>query len=114
VAEWVLMRLLLEHPARAPSQVAEEMGMTRGALSKLVDRLAARGLVGRAEAAGDRRFQDLALTEAGRALVPDLAALADANDEAVFGCLSPDERRALETLLKAVARRRGLAKPPVE
>ena len=82
VAEWVVLRRLLDDESAAPSRIAAELQMTRGAISKLVDRLAAKRLVTRTKGEGeDRRFQEVALTEAGRALVPELAALADANDK---------------------------------
>src|ERR1700761_1987515 len=92
VAEWVLLREVFDAPALAPSVLAERLGMTRGAISKLVDRLAAKGLVAKSADLADRRYQDVALTPAGRALVPDLAALADENDEDFFGHMSADER----------------------
>src|SRR5579862_5488142 len=80
VAEWVLMRHLLEEESLAPSRLAERMGMTRGAISKLADRLIAKSMLVRAADPLDGRAQMLSLTSAGRALVPQLAALADAND----------------------------------
>ena len=55
--------------------------MTRGAISKLIDRLMVKGLVTRVEGEGDRRFQSISPTEGGRTLVPTLAGLADRNDE---------------------------------
>ncbi|MFO1071094.1 MAG: MarR family winged helix-turn-helix transcriptional regulator, partial [Geminicoccaceae bacterium] len=67
VAEWVVLRLLLGRGGEPPSQLAERMGMTRGAVSRLVERLVAKGLVSREAAGGDRRFQALALTPAGEA-----------------------------------------------
>jgi len=57
------------------------MGRTRGAISKLADRLAAKALIVRTGSEDDRRFQTLTLTPAGRKLTPTLAALADKSDE---------------------------------
>jgi MarR family transcriptional regulator, lower aerobic nicotinate degradation pathway regulator len=114
VAEWVLMRQLLPHESAAPSRLADELRMTRGAISKLVDRLVAKALVTKAQVEGDRRFQDIALTPAGRALVPDLAALADANDAEFFGHLSADERAALDAILKGIVRWRSLDDVPID
>jgi DNA-binding MarR family transcriptional regulator len=120
VPEWVVMRLLLDGPA-APSQIAETVGMTRGAITKVVDRLARRGLVSRAGAgadssgaAADRRFRSIRLTAAGQALVPDLAALADANDAVFFGHLAPEERAALERLLRDILAQHAAYHVPVE
>jgi DNA-binding MarR family transcriptional regulator len=114
VAEWVVLRELFERDAVAPSALAERIGMTRGAISKLADRLAAKALVTKTSEAGDRRFQSLALTRAGRALVPKLSALADRNDAEFFGHLKPAERVAIESAMKEIVRRRGLRTIPVE
>jgi DNA-binding MarR family transcriptional regulator len=64
VAEWVLMRQLLEVEALAPSRLAERMGMTRGAVSKLADRLIAKSLLLRTANPEDGRAQTLSLTRA--------------------------------------------------
>lgn len=100
VAEWVVLREIYEAGETSPGRVAASTGLTRGAVSKLVDRLVRKALVSRAEADRDRRFQDVRLTAAGRALVPRLAALADRNDEEFFSMLPTREREALMATLK--------------
>ena len=75
VAEWVFLRLLHDVDSLTPSVLAERIGMTKGAITKLGDRLVARGLVERRDNPGDRRGQMLALTPQGRELVPVLARL---------------------------------------
>jgi DNA-binding MarR family transcriptional regulator len=114
VAEWVLMRQLLEEKALAPSHLAERMGMTRGAISKLADRLINKGMLVRAADPEDGRAQTLALTPAGRALVPRLAALADANDAEFFDHLSPADRVVLLRILRGIVEKRGLKFLPVD
>lgn len=114
VAEWVFMRSLYDAEALAPSTLAEKMGMTKGAISKLADRLLAKGLVGRTDNERDKRAHSLFLTEDGRNKVPRLASLADQNDSEYFGVLSADERASLERILKALIERRGLTDIPVE
>src|SRR5262245_57434154 len=76
VAEWVMMRELFDRDHIAPSELAERIGMTRGAVTKLADRLIAKSLIARTASKEDARRQTLALTRKGRALVPSLAALA--------------------------------------
>lgn len=114
VAEWVLLRQLFASGATAPSGLADALGLTRGAVSKLVDRLLAKELVSRKAGTEDKRFQTVALTAAGRRLVPTLAALADANDDEFFGHLNDERRTALVELMKDVARRHGLKDVPFE
>ena len=96
VAEWVILRELYDSPAQ-PSALAERLGMTRGAISKLADRLADKALIRRDASADDRRAQTLTLTAEGRALVPRLAALADQNDAEFFGDLDPSLRNVGNT-----------------
>jgi DNA-binding MarR family transcriptional regulator len=114
VAEWVVLRELYEQDSVVPSRLAEDLRMTRGAISKLVDRLADKGLVSKARGEGDRRYQAVGLTAAGRVLVPELAALADANDAEFFGHLTAEERAALEGMLKDIVQRRRLTTIPVD
>jgi len=114
VAEWVLMRQLLDEDALAPSRLADRMGMTRGAISKLADRLIAKAMLTRAADPEDGRAQTLSLTSAGRALVPELAALADANDTEFFDGLAPKDRAALIRILSGIVEKRGLKSLPVD
>src|SRR5215472_3188724 len=65
VAEWVILRQMFEAEETAPSRIASSCGLTRGAVSKLIDRLVHKSLVVRTEAEGDRRYQDVKLTSAG-------------------------------------------------
>lgn len=108
VAEWAVMRVVFDGDGLNPSVVADRLGMTRGGISKIADRLAAKGLAARRADPVDGRFQALALTPAGRRLVPDLAALADRNDDEFFGHLKPAERRALEAVMRDIVGRRNL------
>src|SRR5690242_15425598 len=75
VAEWVVLRMLYDVESIAPGQLAQRMGMTKGAISKLADRLVVKGLVVRRADPEDGRAQSLALLPVGRALVPKLAEL---------------------------------------
>jgi DNA-binding MarR family transcriptional regulator len=108
VAEWVFLRVLYGASPVAPSKLAERMGMTKGAISKLADRLTAKALVERGADPDDRRGQTLSLTAAARPLVERLSKLADANDIQFFGALSPEERAEMERLLRKIVAKRSL------
>ena len=114
VAEWVVLREMFDCDDLAPSTVAERTGMTRGAASKLIDRLVEKKLVAREERSDDRRYQDIRLTNAGTKLVPQLAALADLNDREFFAPLSASERKSLLTTLKKLVERNKLHRVPIE
>lgn len=113
VAEWVMLRELYDGD-RAPSALAERIGMTRGAITKIADRLIAKSLAVRTANEEDARFQALALTRQGRALVPKLAAIADRNDTEFFAHLAPKERVMIESAMKSIVQRLGLKVLPVD
>lgn len=112
VAEWALMRRMLDAGAVHPSKLAERMGMTRGAISKLVERLRQKKLVVRATADSDRRFQTIELTGAGKRLVPILARLADENDREFFSHLKSQERKQVVSLLQNIVQQHNWIELP--
>lgn len=114
VAEWSFMRALYDRDPTPPSVLADRMGMTKGAISKLADRLLAKGLIERTESPHDRRAHSLSLTRKGQAKIPVLASLADENDTEFFGVLTEDEHETLGQILRALAERRGLTATPVD
>ena len=114
VAEWAFMRALYDLERTPPSVLAERMGMTKGAISKLGERLIAKGLVERAESQEDKRAHSLSLTKEGRAKIPVLASLADENDAEFFGVLTKEDHEALDRILRVLAERRELKATPVD
>jgi DNA-binding MarR family transcriptional regulator len=114
VAEWVVLRALYGDEGIMPSQLAQRLGLTRGAVSKLLDRLAAKGLVAVRGDPSDGRALRVALTDPGRSLVPTLAAEADRNDAEVFGYLGEEERAALRRTVQGLVARLGLKGAPVD
>lgn len=114
VAEWCVMRTLFNKPPTSPSQIAEEMGMTRGAITKLADRLITKSLIVRKASEHDGRAQTLALSTIGTHLVPQLATLADQNDQQFFACLTTDECDELRRLLMQIAERNQIVAMPTD
>lgn len=115
VVEWVILRSLHASGAPlAPSDIAQDIGLTRGAVSKLVDRLIAKGLVTRTESLSDRRYQVIDLTNSGRDLIPNLFRIAKANDETFFTCLTKSERSELERLIKKVIQHNEINQIPLK
>lgn len=114
VVEWVVLRELFGREGVAPSDLANRLGMTRGGMTKLADRLESRGLVTRVAGLQDRRYQTLKLTTEGKALVPRLAALADQNEMEFFGHLTAAKRSALRDILTELVAHHGLRTVPIE
>jgi DNA-binding MarR family transcriptional regulator len=114
VAEWVLMRELHERGQTGPGELADSLGLTRGAASKIVDKLDAKGWIQADAKAGDGRFRLLSLTRAGRSSLPVLAEIADQNDARYFDCLSAKEKIILRKLLVKLADHNRIHDIPTE
>ncbi len=112
VSEWVALRELYSRDLSTPTTLMNALGMTKGAVSKIVDRLETKELVMRLSDPEDARAQSVKLTRAGRALVPRLAAIADENDLHLFQPLSTSERRSLVRTLKKLVHAHGLSEVP--
>ena len=112
VAEWALMRVLFGQEPLAPSQVAQQMRMTKGAITKLADRLIAKSMISRTASADDGRAQTLRLTKVGAKFLPALAALADQNDDECFSHLSAKDHEALHRILRELAEKFSIASVP--
>ncbi len=108
VAEWVVLRALFDGDGIKPSELAARLGLTRGAISKLIDRLFAKELVSVRSDPEDGRAQLIVLRASGRRLVPILAALADDNDDQAFGHLDAEARAQLLATLKGVVAHVGI------
>lgn len=112
VTEWVALRTLWSQEEGTHAELIRTLGMTKGATSKVMSRLEEKGLIERRLADGRAREQSLGLTAKGNALVPELAALADANDAHFFGHLSAAERDALAQAMQALVQFHELSPIP--
>jgi DNA-binding MarR family transcriptional regulator len=92
VAQWVVLRMLYDNKNATLNQAAQLVGVDKSSLSRMIERLVRRNLVIRSEG-DDRRSLGLALTPTARKLVPQLAKLADQNDESFFKTLSEKQRK---------------------
>lgn len=114
VSEWVALRTLYTSSSSSARALVESLGMTKGAVSKVLDRLERKKLVRRVADPDDGRAQRIALSALGRELVPKLAALADENDAHFFGPLSHEARHALAHTLRELVRTHQLSEVPTE
>lgn len=114
VAEWVLLRHLWDREQAAPGEMAEALTMTRSAISKIIDKLQSKGWIRSKINPEDNRGQLLSLSAAGRRVVPELAEIADHNDQNFFSCLDSEERTALRHLLGKLATHHQMHDVPFE
>jgi len=114
VSEWVLLREIYGSGPTSATALAACIGMSKGAVSKLLARIEAKALLERATVEEDRRNHVVALSAAGKKLVPELAQLADQNDEEFFGHLPASVKAAIVDAMKNVVAVHGLKSVPVE
>ncbi|WCL50525.1 MarR family winged helix-turn-helix transcriptional regulator [Leptospira sp. GIMC2001] len=115
VAEWVVLReMYSENKITSSSKIADITGLTRGAVSKLIDRLFNKELISRVESPTDRRYQDIKLTTKGLKLVPRLAKIADDNDYKFFSILTEIEKLTLMKTLVKISEYHKLNTNPIE
>jgi DNA-binding MarR family transcriptional regulator len=107
VLEWRVLGQLSGGPCTV-STLAERALSQQPTLTKVVDRMAAEGLVARLEDAADRRRVYVRLTDKGRQLAAELVPLAREHEAKVLAGYSPREAAALKRALKTlIARTRG-------
>jgi len=114
VAEWVVLSHVDEHPEVRPAELAETIGLTRGAISKVLDKLEDKKWLTRKTLEADNRGQLLFLTQQGRRILPELREIADRNDRRFFDCLNTKERAMLRQVLRKLTASNEISDVPVE
>ena len=110
----MLLRELHKRGQAASGELADSLGLTRGAVSKIVDKLDAKDWIRTEAKEGDSRFRLLSLTRVGRRNLPVIAAIADQNDARYFDCLSAGEKSTLRELLIKLADHNHINDIPTE
>jgi DNA-binding MarR family transcriptional regulator len=101
-AQWVpLLKLHLGH-ASSVAELARECQLDAGAMTRLLDRLEAKGLVARVRSSEDRRVVNLELTKAGREAAREIPAVLCDVQNAFLQGLSIEEWRQLKDLLQRI------------
>ena len=81
------------------STLAEQVTLTTGGVTRLIDRMESAGLVERVPCRNDRRVSYAAITPVGRTRLADASTVVAANLRAVFDGFSGTELATLDTLL---------------
>jgi DNA-binding MarR family transcriptional regulator len=114
VAEWVVLSQVATRPEIRPAELADQLGLTRGAVSKVLDKLEGKEWITRRIMPDDHRVQLLSLTRQGQRALPQLADIADRNDERFFDCLDAKEQDTLRCLLRKLIEFHQIRDVPVE
>jgi DNA-binding MarR family transcriptional regulator len=98
----VLLQLRRSGPPyeASPSQLADRLGLTRGALSARLAPIEEAGYITRTHETADRRRVRVRLTEAGSAAFEEQASHEERGEAALLAPLTPDERQTLADLLR--------------
>ncbi|MGY1883913.1 MarR family winged helix-turn-helix transcriptional regulator [Blastococcus sp. SYSU DS0753] len=96
----VLVRLARSEGGRLTmGSLAEQISLTTGGVTRLIDRMESAGFVERIPFPTDRRVSHAALTDAGRAKLQEAAPVHAANLRSTFAPLSDEDRATLDDLL---------------
>jgi DNA-binding MarR family transcriptional regulator len=114
VAEWVVMCHVQGCPGITPGEVAKTLDLTRGAVSKVIDKLEAKRWIARSTKPQDGRVQLRSLTRQGSRILPELAEIAAQNDREFFEGLHPEERATLRRLLGKLTELHQIRDVPIE
>jgi DNA-binding MarR family transcriptional regulator len=98
-AQYVIIAQLAEREANSSAQLCKSFSYDAGAMTRMVDRLEAKGLLERRRCPDDRRLINLELTEAGKALFPKMKAISATVQNRFLRGFSKVEVRQLEEFL---------------
>ncbi len=99
-AQQAVLLLLAARQKVGPSQLKDRLGTDTAGMTRLLDRLEAKGLLTRSRHPDDRRAIIIEPTDAGRALVPRLAPIFRRVNGQLLAGLSEDEVLQLTTTLQ--------------
>jgi len=114
VAEWVVLCRVQERPGITPGELADALALTRGAVSKVIDKLEAKSWITGSTKPRDNRVRLFCLTRRGSRVLPELAKIASRNDRAFFDVLKPGERATLRRLLSKLVDIHRIGAVPIE
>ena len=114
VAEWVVLCHVQERPGITPGELAEALALTRGAVSKVIDKLEAKNWITGSTKPEDNRVRLFSLTRRGSRVLPELAEIADRNDQTFLDVLEADERATLRGLLSKLVDLHHIGAVPIE
>ncbi len=97
--QWAVLITLYRDQAETPKELAEFIGIDGSAVTRLLDRLEAKGLIAREPHGSDRRSVRVALTREGRALTPQLVPISRRANAEFLERLAPDEQHDLHRLI---------------
>ena len=103
--QWVVLYRLFETQGLTQSGLGERTVKDKTTITRILDRLEAKGLAARRRDAHDRRSQRIFLTPAGETLIRHLVPLVQDFAVEAFADVGPEDRDALRGVLRRIESR---------
>lgn len=97
-----LIKLINENDGLTNADIALELDIRPSSVSAGISNLEEAGIVERTQSADDKRISTIHITETGKKMIADVTSARDELSESVFGVLSEDEQKQLESSLTKV------------
>lgn len=97
-----VLSIIWLNPGISQNDLARSLVLKKSAITALVTRLEARGLIARERTAEDRRINALTLTAAGHALIARIRARTEAVNDRLFDGIAPRDRERFFAVMAAV------------
>ena len=101
-AQWIPLFKLSMGKSSTAAELARECRLDAGAMTRMLDRLEAKGLLRRERSAADRRVVTISLTEGGTAAAREIPKVLSRVQNAYLAGFSEPEFETLKTLLRRV------------
>ena len=112
VAQFKVMLVIHTSGGTSPNNLSEYIDVDKGSITRIIDRLVAKGQVTRRASRGDRRFVTLKLARDGAELIETLIKIADEEDNAWLEALSDTELMVFKKLMGKLLKTQGITYPP--
>ena len=106
--QWMILNVLHHGLAITPAQIADNIGVDRSAVTRLVDRLEKKDMVERSFDGLDRRSIQILMTAEGRRLVVDINAAAKRHQDSYLAQIPSAECRFLKGNIQKLLRASGV------
>ena len=101
-AQYPILEAAFNGEANTLTELASIIPVDAAFISRQIEKLRLKGLLSRRRSTRDRRSVRLELTEAGRALVPELAQCVEKQEARFLGGISDDEQATLNSVLERI------------
>lgn len=101
-AQFKVLIIMAQYGVDTPAELCRHLSLDSGSMTRMLDRLEQKNLLGRQRSASDRRQVQLVLTEDGQRLADMLPHVGAQALNELASALEPGELRTLEQILKKI------------